>query len=141
MILLVLVSVQVSESAIGVNWGTVSFLKLNPSTVLDLLKQNKIQKVKIFDADPTVLEALVGSGIEVMIGIPNEMLAPLSSSTVAADLWVRQNVSRYLVKGGVDIRYCLFSLSLSRSFILTYYYFFLFIQAFYFCFLSIFLFG
>lgn len=105
MILLVLVSVQVSESAIGVNWGTVSFLKLNPSTVLDLLKQNKIQKVKIFDADPTVLEALVGSGIEVMIGIPNEMLAPLSSSTVAADLWVRQNVSRYLVKGGVDIRY------------------------------------
>ncbi|XP_021902094.1 glucan endo-1,3-beta-glucosidase 5-like isoform X2 [Carica papaya] len=104
MILLVLVSVQVSESAIGVNWGTVSFLKLNPSTVLDLLKQNKIQKVKIFDADPTVLEALVGSGIEVMIGIPNEMLAPLSSSTVAADLWVRQNVSRYLVKGGVDIR-------------------------------------
>lgn len=104
-ILLLSFSLPMTESAIGVNWGSVSFHKLKPSTVVDLLKDNKIQKVKLFDADPDALVALMGSGMQVMIGIPNEMLATFSSSTAASDLWVRQNVSRYLVKGGVDIRY------------------------------------
>lgn len=93
-----------AESAVGVNWGTLSFHKLKPSTVVDLLKINRVPKVKLFEADQGVLEALKGSGIQVMVGIPNEMLASLSASTVASDLWVRQNVSRYMVKGGVDIR-------------------------------------
>ncbi|KAF8391709.1 hypothetical protein HHK36_024018 [Tetracentron sinense] len=106
-LLLILISSSgiMVESAIGVNWGTISFHKLSPFVVVDLLKENKIQKVKLFDADPVVLRALMGSGIEVMVGIPNEMLGVLSSSPVAADLWVRHNVFRYLVKGGVDIRY------------------------------------
>ncbi|PQM36328.1 glucan endo-1 3-beta-glucosidase 5 [Prunus yedoensis var. nudiflora] len=98
-------SVPVAESALGVNWGTVSFHKLKPSTVVDLLQDNKISKVKLFDADPDSLQALMGSGIQVMIGVPNEMLAALSSSTAASDSWVRQNVSRYMRKNGVDIRY------------------------------------
>ncbi|KAL0363100.1 UNVERIFIED_CONTAM: Glucan endo-1,3-beta-glucosidase 5 [Sesamum calycinum] len=108
-ILLLLLSmsvlVVVVESGIGVNWGTISFHRLSPETVVDLLKDNKIGKVKLFDADPTVMRALMGSGIEVMVGIPNEMLAVLSSSTAASDLWVSQNVSRYMVKGGVNIKY------------------------------------
>ncbi|KAJ6741405.1 GLUCAN ENDO-13-BETA-GLUCOSIDASE BG1-RELATED-RELATED [Salix viminalis] len=103
-------SFPVGESAIGVNWGTISFHRLKPSTVVDLLKDNMITKVKLFDADPDALAALVGSGIEVMVGIPNEMLAALSSSTDASDLWVRQNVSRYVFKGGADIRKWLFFL-------------------------------
>lgn len=94
-----------AESAIGVNWGTLSFHRLKPTTAVDLLKENKVQKVKLFDADPGALKALMGSGIQVMVGISNDMLATLSSSTMASDLWVRQNVSTYMVKGGVDIRY------------------------------------
>ena len=106
MIMMMLFSglVLVAESAIGVNWGTLSFHKMKPSTVVDLLKDNNIQKVKLFEADPLVLKALMGSGIQVMVGIPNEMLATLSSSPLAADLWIRQNVSTYIGKGGADIR-------------------------------------
>ena len=106
MIMMMLFSglVLVAESAIGVNWGTLSFHKMKPSTVVDLLKDNNIQKVKLFEADPLVLRALMGSGIQVMVGIPNEMLATLSSSPAAADLWIRQNVSSYIGKGGADIR-------------------------------------
>ncbi|GAB4830716.1 hypothetical protein Ancab_004749 [Ancistrocladus abbreviatus] len=96
--------VQVA-SAIGVNWGTVSTHRLSPITVVDLLKANHIPKVKLFEADPQVLRALTGSGIQVMVGIPNDLLSLLSSSSGAADLWIRQNVSAYLGKGGVDIRY------------------------------------
>ncbi|KAK3433652.1 hypothetical protein EUGRSUZ_D00955 [Eucalyptus grandis] len=98
-------SFPAAEPAIGVNWGTISFHRLRPSTVVDLLQQNKIQKVKLFDADPGALKALEGSGIEVMVGIPNEMLTVLGSSSVASDLWVRQNVSSFVGKGGVAIRY------------------------------------
>ncbi|XP_027369028.1 glucan endo-1,3-beta-glucosidase 5-like [Abrus precatorius] len=94
-----------AESAIGVNWGTVSLHKLKPSTVVDLLKDNKIPKVKLFEAEADVLKALMGSGIQVMVGIPNEMLPLLSSSPSASDLWVRQNISAYMGKGGADIRY------------------------------------
>ncbi|KAF9621445.1 hypothetical protein IFM89_021484 [Coptis chinensis] len=94
---------QMVESAIGVNWGSVSYHRLSPSIVVDLLKHNKIQKVKLFDADPGALRALMGSGIQVMVGIPNEMLSVLSSSSVASDLWVRQNVSSYVGKYGADI--------------------------------------
>jgi hypothetical protein len=93
-----------TESAIGVNWGTVSFRKLKPSTVVDLLIDNKITKVKLFEAEADVLKALMGSGIQVMVGIPNEMLFLLSSSPSASDLWIRQNFSAYTGKGGADIR-------------------------------------
>ncbi|XP_042520720.1 glucan endo-1,3-beta-glucosidase 6-like [Macadamia integrifolia] len=99
------VMVVVVESAIGVNWGTVSFHRLTPSIVVRLLQDNKIPKVKLFDADPDALSALMGTRIEVMVGIPNEMLSVLSSSPNVADLWVRQNISRYLVRGGANIRY------------------------------------
>ncbi|KAI4296079.1 hypothetical protein L6164_036068 [Bauhinia variegata] len=98
-------SALVVESTIGVNWGTVTFRKLKPSTVVDLLKDNKIPKVKFFEADPDILKALMGSGIQVMVGIPNEMLALVSSSPAAADMWVRQNITTYMGKGGADIRY------------------------------------
>jgi hypothetical protein len=104
-LLLIVTSYLKAESAIGVNWGTISFHRLKPSTVVDLLNDNRVQKVKLFEAEPDVMKALMGSGIQVMVGIPNEMLASLSSSTLASDLWVRQNVSRYTGKGGIDIRY------------------------------------
>lgn len=103
--LLFIGSFHFTESAIGVNWGTVSNHRLSPATVVDLLKVNKIQKVKLFDADPDCLRALMGSGIEVMVGVSNDLLAEVSSSTAAADLWVSQNVSRYMVKGGANIKY------------------------------------
>ncbi|CAM8989683.1 unnamed protein product [Rhodiola kirilowii] len=100
-----LVEIERVDSAIGVNWGTISFHRLAPTTVVDLLRRNGIGKVKLFDADEEVVSALAGSGIEVMVGIPNDMLAMLSSSVEAADMWVKQNVSRYVVKGGVNVRY------------------------------------
>ncbi|KAL5981363.1 hypothetical protein ACLOJK_015418 [Asimina triloba] len=94
-----------TQSGIGVNWGAISSHRLSPSVVVDLLKQNKISKVKLFDADPAALRALMGSGIQVMVGISNDLLGTLASSTAAADLWVRQNVLRYVGKNGADIRY------------------------------------
>ncbi|XP_078439474.1 O-Glycosyl hydrolases family 17 protein [Wolffia australiana] len=98
-------SAPTASAGIGFNWGTLQSHRLAPSVVVKLLRSNKIGKVKLFDADPQILHALKGSGIEVMVGVPNELLFALSSSPAAADSWVALNVSRYMTRGGVRIRY------------------------------------
>ncbi|KAL9313353.1 hypothetical protein ACSQ67_018805 [Phaseolus vulgaris] len=94
-----------SVSGIGVNWGTQSTHPLSPSKVVKMLKDNGIQKVKLFDADPGILDALKKSGIQVMVGIPNDMLYTLANSVEAAEKWVSKNVSKHVSSGGVDIRF------------------------------------
>lgn len=86
------------------NWGTQSTHPLQANIVVKLLKDNGFNKVKLFEADPSALKALGNSGIQVMLGIPNEFLAPLANSVQFAINWVQQNVSNYMSKYGADIR-------------------------------------
>ncbi|KAJ8767346.1 hypothetical protein K2173_017390 [Erythroxylum novogranatense] len=89
---------------LAINWGTQSTHPLPPRIVVQLLKDNGFDKVKLFEADPGALKALGNSGIQVMVGIPNELLAPLASGVQRAVDWVQQNVSNYISKYGTDIR-------------------------------------
>lgn len=89
-------STGVQVQAIGVNWGTAASHPLPPAKVVELLKSNSITKVKLFDADPLVLESLSGSNIDVTVGIPNSMLKTLNGSVKAAESWVHDNLTRYL---------------------------------------------
>ncbi|KAK1609403.1 hypothetical protein QYE76_033076 [Lolium multiflorum] len=105
----VLVLVQVLcmarwSDGVGVNWGTQLSNPLPGSTMVRLLKDNGFDKVKLFDAEDSILGALKGSGIQVMVGIPNDMLADLAGGGKAAEHWVKANVSKH-VSDGVDIRY------------------------------------
>ncbi|PIA43305.1 hypothetical protein AQUCO_02000610v1 [Aquilegia coerulea] len=94
----------VAKAGLGVNWGTRATHPLPGGIVVKLLKDNGFDKVKLFEPDPDALKALGNSGIQVMVGIPNEFLLPLSNSVQAAVDWVRQNVSTYISRYGVDIR-------------------------------------
>ncbi|KAG6750777.1 hypothetical protein POTOM_045289 [Populus tomentosa] len=88
---------------LGVNWGTMAIHKLSPETVVQMLKDNGILKVKLFDADQNTMTALAGSGIEVMVAIPNDQLAVMGDYNRAKD-WVKRNVTRYNFNGGVTIK-------------------------------------
>ncbi|KAG1364543.1 glucan endo-1,3-beta-glucosidase 6-like [Cocos nucifera] len=92
----------VSVSGIGANWGMQTSHPLPPSVVVRMLRENGFQKVKLFDADEETMNALKKSGLEVMVGIPNDMLAMLATSVKAAEQWVNANVSDY-INGGVKI--------------------------------------
>uniref|UniRef100_A0A0D9X5H9 glucan endo-1,3-beta-D-glucosidase n=1 Tax=Leersia perrieri TaxID=77586 RepID=A0A0D9X5H9_9ORYZ len=92
------------SEGIGVNWGTQLSHPLPASTVVQLLRDNGFDKVKLFDAEDAILTALRGSGLQVMVGIPNDMLAGLAAGEKAAEDWVAKNVSKH-VNNGVDIRY------------------------------------
>lgn len=94
-----------AKCAIGVNWGTQMSHPLDPSIVVSMLKANGIGKVKLFDADPWTMHALRGSGLEVMLGIPNNDLDRMSRDYGNAKHWVKDNVKEYDHKGGVNIKY------------------------------------
>lgn len=90
---------------LGVNWGGMASHPLDPANVVKMLKDNGIKKVKLFDAEPDTMNALAGSGISVVVGIPNDKLASLSSSYKHAQEWVKENITKYDHNGGVDIRF------------------------------------
>lgn len=89
---------------LGVNWGTQATHQLPPKVVVQMLTDNGIQKVKLFDSDQTTMSALAGSNIEVMVAIPNDQLAAMTDYKRAKQ-WVQHNVSRYNFNGGVNIKY------------------------------------
>ena len=106
--LLVLVFVGISNDVVGVeglgvNWGTQATHKLPPKVVVQMLKDNGITKVKLFDADASTMSALAGSNIEVMVAIPNDQLLVMNDYDRAKD-WVKRNVTVYLFNGGVNIK-------------------------------------
>ncbi|XP_074580647.1 glucan endo-1,3-beta-glucosidase-like [Curcuma longa] len=87
---------SVSEAGnVGVNYGRVAN-NLPPATkVVELLKSNDIGHVKLYDADPSVLRALVGSGIKVVVTVPNELLASVAARLGFALQWVQRKVAAY----------------------------------------------
>ncbi|XP_010242326.1 PREDICTED: glucan endo-1,3-beta-glucosidase 8-like [Nelumbo nucifera] len=90
---------------IGVNWGNIMSQPLHPTTVVRMLKDNGIKKVKLFDSDYRTVSSLAGSGIQVMVAIPNDQLQLFSNDYDSAKYWVEENITSHLYKGGVDIKY------------------------------------
>jgi exo-beta-1,3-glucanase (GH17 family) len=91
--------------ALAANWGTRALHPLPGDITVRLLRDNGFDKVKLFEADQPALRALGHSGIQVMLGLPNDLLAGVAASVNAAEQWVLQNVSTYVSRYGVDIRY------------------------------------
>ena len=112
LIILLYGNLFIEVEGIGVNWGSQASHPLPPATVVRLLRENGIQKVKLFEADSQILRALSRSGIQVMVGIPNDLLAPIAGSVAVAERWVSQNVSAHVSSNGVDIRFVLMTLKL-----------------------------
>lgn len=92
----------VNGGAVGVNWGTMASHRLPPETVVRMLADNGFGRVKLFDSDPDILSALAGTGIEVMVAVPNYMLSDFSRDPATAADWVAENVTAYLSSSGTD---------------------------------------
>ncbi|CAI9100278.1 OLC1v1037242C1 [Oldenlandia corymbosa var. corymbosa] len=92
-------------TSVGVNWGTMATHQLPPESVVKMILDNGFQKVKLFEADEKILGALMGTNIEVMLGIPNYMLKDISQDPAVAAAWVDANITSYFYSGGVNMRY------------------------------------
>ncbi|XP_076911674.1 glucan endo-1,3-beta-glucosidase 14-like [Bidens hawaiensis] len=80
---------------VGVNYGRIANNLLPPSQVSKLLKSLNINRVKVYDADPTVLQAFAGTDIELIIGLGNEYLQRMRDLQ-QAQTWIQQNVQPYI---------------------------------------------
>ncbi|KAF5196251.1 Glucan endo-1,3-beta-glucosidase [Thalictrum thalictroides] len=90
---------------LGVNWGQITTHILPPKVVVQMLKDNKISKVKLFEIDDATMQGLAGSNIEVMVAVPNYLLNSMTNPKTASQ-WVEKNVTKYLnQKPPVNIKY------------------------------------
>ncbi|GFQ04262.1 glucan endo-1 3-beta-glucosidase 14 [Phtheirospermum japonicum] len=80
----------------GINYGRIANNIPSPEKVVTLLKAAKIKNVRIYDADRSVLNAFKGTGLELVIGLPNEYVKDMSANADHALTWVKDNVKAFL---------------------------------------------
>ncbi|XP_076929557.1 glucan endo-1,3-beta-glucosidase 11-like [Bidens hawaiensis] len=84
-----------ATSSIGVNYGQIANNLPSPDKAVSLVKSIGATKVKLYDANPTILKSFANSGIEFTVGIGNEYLSSLQDLS-AATTWIQCNVKPYL---------------------------------------------
>jgi len=94
LLLFILFSISPSnaQSFIGVNYGLLSDNLPPPSQTAKLLQSTSIQKVRLYNADSSIITSLVGTGIGIVIGVANGDLPSIASDLNIASQWINSNV-------------------------------------------------
>ncbi|KAF6156686.1 hypothetical protein GIB67_017822 [Kingdonia uniflora] len=90
------VTVQAFTGTYGINYGRVADNIPSPEDVVMLLRAAMIKNIRIYDANHSVLKAFRGSGLELVVNVPNELLKDFSSNEDHAMNWVKDNVQPFL---------------------------------------------
>ncbi|KAJ4849486.1 hypothetical protein Tsubulata_030303 [Turnera subulata] len=81
-----------AQGTIGVNYGKIADNLPPPDKVIALLKSKNIARIRIFEPYPDVLQALPGSGLQVILGSLNSDLPQIGGDPAFAAKWVQTNV-------------------------------------------------
>ncbi|XP_027352035.1 glucan endo-1,3-beta-glucosidase-like [Abrus precatorius] len=92
---LLLLHLSTAAHSIGVNYGTLGDNLPAPAAVANFLKTRTIiDRVKIFDLNPQILQAFANSGISVTVTAPNGDIAALAKIDTARQ-WVVANIKPF----------------------------------------------
>ncbi|XP_021740783.1 glucan endo-1,3-beta-glucosidase-like [Chenopodium quinoa] len=85
-----------SAAPVGICYGNIADNHPPPSSIVSLLQSNAIPTFRIFKPSPEVLQSFSDSGINLMIGVPNEILPSLANNPVTFSLqWLQSNILDY----------------------------------------------
>ncbi|XP_028766542.1 probable glucan endo-1,3-beta-glucosidase A6 [Neltuma alba] len=95
-----LLSISKAEisTKIGVNYGRVGNNLPSPAQSIELLTTMKAGRVKLYDANPEILNLLSETKFEVSVMVHNSEISSIASNQSISDEWVRQNVLPYYPK-------------------------------------------
>ena len=79
----------------GINYGRIADNIPSPEKVVQLLRAAKIRNVRIFDFNHSVLQAFSGTGLELVVGLPNGYLQDMSANADHALNWVKDNIQQF----------------------------------------------
>ncbi|XP_022951783.1 glucan endo-1,3-beta-glucosidase 12-like [Cucurbita moschata] len=80
---------------IGVNYGRIADNLPPPDKVVGLLKQQGIDRIKVYDTDAAVLTALSNSNISIVVALSNDLLSSAAADSSFTDNWVQSKISNY----------------------------------------------
>ncbi|KAM7517382.1 hypothetical protein LguiA_006965 [Lonicera macranthoides] len=83
-------------TAVGINYGTLGNNLPSPKRVAQLLQSTLIDKVKIYDTNPQILQAFSNTGIDLIVAVENYHVSNISTSTSAADEWFSTRISPFI---------------------------------------------
>ncbi|WVZ06190.1 hypothetical protein V8G54_019536 [Vigna mungo] len=83
------------EAQSGVCYGRLGNNLPSPTEVVALYNQNNIRRMRIYDPNQQVLQALSGSTIQLLLDIPKENLQNLAASQDNANKWVQDNIKNF----------------------------------------------
>ncbi|KAI3452135.1 hypothetical protein Pfo_008800 [Paulownia fortunei] len=89
-------SLLLEVSCVGINYGTMGNNLPPPKRVAQLLQSTLINKVKIYDTNPEILEAFSNTGIDLIVAVENSQVANISSKPSAADEWFTARVAPFI---------------------------------------------
>ncbi|WVZ79977.1 hypothetical protein U9M48_027498 [Paspalum notatum var. saurae] len=82
-------------AALGINYGQVANNLPAPAQVVQLLSSLRIGKVRIYDVNPQVLSAFAGTGIELIVTVPDDLVPGMAASASQALQWLTAGVRPY----------------------------------------------
>ncbi|GMH02472.1 hypothetical protein Nepgr_004311 [Nepenthes gracilis] len=83
------------SAKVGVNYGTLGSNLPKPFKSVKLIKSLKAGRVKLYNPDPDILNALKGTNLQVSVMVPNQLISNISCNQTLADEWVKTNVIAY----------------------------------------------
>lgn len=94
-LLIMMITLDSTEAQVGVCYGRLGNNLPSQSKVVSLYKQTNIKRMRLYDPHPPTLDALCGSDIDLMLGVPDADLPNLADCQDNANSWVQGNITSY----------------------------------------------